>query len=64
MYFVETGFTDGTDFIVVRYSLANFGVPSNSSILFQGNLVGIVCIDFSYTQNRPGLYAEVLMSRF
>jgi hypothetical protein len=36
--FVETGFTGGTNFTVVRYSVSKSGVPSKSKIRPRGNL--------------------------
>lgn len=36
--FVETGSVGQTDFILVRYSAFNNGLPRNSLFRFQGNL--------------------------
>jgi hypothetical protein len=39
--FVETGFTSRTDFIVIRYSVTNNVLPSNSRFLFHVEVVEV-----------------------
>jgi hypothetical protein len=54
--FVEIGFAGRTDFIVVRYSATNSGVPSNSQFRFQGNVFKVIirkCVQFLRTAFQP-----------
>jgi hypothetical protein len=42
--FVETCFKCRTDFVFVRYSVANNGLPSNNRFLFRGNAVEVIWV--------------------